>query len=532
MELLKKWKAGITQRLPGIVLVLLIIQPCMDVLSYALTEWGDTTISTLLRFGMMMVIGLLGFIVTDRKRKYILFYCVLAVFWILHVANGFRVGYISVYEDTANYLRILTTPVFLLSFITFFHKSGERIRKLMPIGFAINMGLSCLFTILPWGLAAVGIGEPIYTYDGLYVGVLGWFAIANAQSCILALLAPLTLYFCYKTGKVWVFLVGCLVSFGQMYAMGTKLTYYSLVLIPVAFLVLFLLNDNRKKNLVYMVIFFSVIVLAVVLKPYSPMQIRDNMTNYSQGYLSDRVEQSISGSGVDEEVMEAIREGTVEEGETEEEQADAAQQLADVRRSLMGVYTDPDVYGDVLLDMNDRFGVYNVMDGYHYTANSALLSDLRLRRTNYAELVWAESDWPTKLFGFEYSQMIHNNTIYDLENDFPAIYYNCGIIGYILYLGMFVYLALLALRAFYRDPFHFMTLELGTVGMTIVLALGAAGISGYVFRRPNVAIYLAAACAYLYYLTVEHCPPKPEKNPWIEMAVAIKGKLPFIKKSK
>lgn len=509
---MKSIQQTIQRKLSVIVLVLLIIQPMMDVFSYFMTELGSNTFSTLLRFLMLGTVALLGFLTTERKRAYLCIYGVMALYWALHVANCFRIGYISVYQDTANYLRILTFPVFMLSFLTFFRHDGEALRKTMGLGFAINIGLSVLFTALPWGLAALGIGERVYTYDKLFVGVMGWFAIPNAQSCIIILLTPLALFFAYRTRKLWAFSLVCLACFGLMYVTGTKLTYYSIFLIPAAFIFVLLLNPERKKALPYMAALFLVALLGFVFRSYSPMQVREGMTDYSQGYLSDLVEQSLEESGASEEVMESILSGTVEDLDESDEAA--ARRMMEVRRGLLGVYTDPEVYGDILVDLNDRFGVYNVMSAYHYSASSGALSDLRLRKTNYAKLVWRECDLPTKLLGFEYSQMLHNGNVYDLENDFPAVYYNCGWLGFCLYLLPLFYVVFVILRAFLRDPFHFLTPEMGAIGITFVLALGSAQISGYVLRRPNVAIYLAVTTAYLCYLSKQYLQDHPEQVPW------------------
>lgn len=508
---MKSLQETIRSKLSGIVLALLVIQPVLDVFSYFMTEYGSNIFSTLLRFFMLGLVALLGFLATERKRAYLCIYGVMALYWALHVANCFRVGYLSLYQDTANYLRILTFPVFMLSFLTFFKHSGEELRRTLGFGFLINIGLSVLFTALPWGLAAIGIGERVYTYDKLYVGVMGWFAIPNAQSCIIILLTPLALYAAYRTKRLWAFALTALACFGLMYVTGTKLTYYSIFLIPAAMIFVFLLNAGRKKALPYLAVLLCVAVLGFVFRSQSPMQIREGMTDYSQGYLSDLVEQSLEESGASEEAMESIRSGTVEEDESD---AAAARRLMEVRRGLLGVYTDPEVYGDILVDLNDRFGVYNVMSAYHYSASSGALSDLRLRKTNYAKLVWRECDLPTKLLGFEYSKMLHNGNVYDLENDFPAVYYNCGWLGFALYLLPLVYVAFVLLRAFFRDPFHYLTVELGAAGITFVLALGSAQISGYVLRRPNVAIYLAVTTAYLCYLSKRYLSEHPEQVQW------------------
>lgn len=515
-------KRKIRDRLGTIVLVLLVVQPVMDVFSYFLGELGGSNlVSTVLRFLMLGVVAMLGFTASDRKRLYLAVYGVMAAYWLLHVLNCFRIGYLSLYQDTANYLRILTFPVFLLSFLTFFTISGEELRRRMAIGFAVNMGLSVLFTALPWGLYLLGLGQPIYTYQQLFVGVMGWFVIPNAQSCIITLLTPLSLYCAWRTQKPWFFALTCAGCFGLMFVTGTKLTYYSIFLIPAAFLFLFLVNPGRKRALPYAAVLVAVVLLCFFFRSYAPSNVREGMSGYSQGIYNQRVETALSGSGASEKVMESIRSGRVlTEQEEEEEDEDLAEEelnyspLALARQSLYGVYTDPEVYGGIMVDLNDRFGLYNVMAMYRYSADSWSLSDLRLRKTNYASLVWEECDTLTRLLGFEYSQVLWGGHIYDLENDFPAVYYNCGWLGFGLYLLLVFYVVWQVLRAFVRDPLHFLTVEMGAVGMTFVLALGAAQISGYVLRRPNVAIYLAVASAYLCSLSGEICRehPRPKKE--------------------
>ncbi len=528
--MLKSIKAFLEKKLPILVLILLVIQPVMDVISYFLSKTGDNTVSTLLRVAMLAAVALLGFAVTERRRAYYCVYGIMAGYWLLHVLNCYRVGYLSVVQDTANYLRILTFPVFLLSFLSFFQKSGEELRKILGLGFAVNTGLSVLFTALPWGLYLLGLGEPVYTYDTLFLGIMGWFAIPNAQSCIIILLAPLTLYFAYRTGKVWLFLLACVASFGLMFVTGTKLTYYSMFLIPAAYIVVLLLNPNRKSAIPFLAVLVGVLVVCGAFRGHTPMQVRESMNRYSQGLYGSLVEKSLEGSGTDEETMESIQKGTINE-DNEEERVDPADMLSEVRRVLLGVYADPEVYGEILEDLNDRFGAYNVIDAYRYSASTWTLSDLRLRKTNYAKLVWQECDLPTKLLGFEYSEVLYNGNVYDLENDFPAVMYNCGWLGFALYLLLLLYVAWEVLRAFAWNPLRFFTMEMSAAGLTLVLALGSAQISGYVLRRPNVAIYLAVAAAYLCRLCGNYISEQPRIYWWKkEFWQPIRERLRFRKR--
>ena len=513
--MVKKLRASIQNRMSGLVLALLVIQPVMDVLSYFLGELGSNALSTLLRFFMLALVAALGFFVSSRKRIYFLFYGAVALFWIAHVLNCYRIGYQSFVADTANFLRILNFPIFTLSFVTFFQQ-GKDIQKSIYLGFAVNCGEVLLFTALPWLL-----GRPVYTYELLQVGVLGWFSTPSAQSAIIVLVVPLALLWLYRSGKYPLFLVGAALSFALMFFTGTKLTFYSIFIIAGAFAFLFALN-LKKKSLKYVVPLLLIPVVAFVFRHQSPMSLREQMSAYARNNYGALVSESLKNSGADDELIRTIQNG-FDAANTSEEK------LEQIRRSLIGVYTDKQVYGTFLKSMHDRFGVYNVMAAYNYTTEPTILSDSRVRKSIFAKLVWEERDFTTRLLGFEYSDMVMGEDIYDLENDFPAVYYFCGYLGFGLYLLFFFYLAFIILRAFFRDVAacvaerkgkqgnpvlkgagsfwqgvkRFLTLEMGAVGMTFLLAIIAAQISGNVLRRPNVTVYFAAASACVYHLTVD-----------------------------
>ena len=527
-------KDAIVGKLPWIVGVIIVVQPLLDVLSYFLGELGNNSLSTALRFLMLMVVALLGFVVSDKKRVYVIFYGIVAVFWIAHMANCFRIGYQSMVSDTANFMRIMNFPIFALSFITFF-KKGEKLRKFVYTAFAINLGEVVLFTALPWLT-----GHPVYTYDTLYLGVMGWFGVANAQSAIIVLLAPLAILFAWKTKKYPLFLVALVLSFGLMFATGTKFTFYSIFIVAGAYIFLFVLN-YQKKSLRYVLPLLGVLVLVVAFRNYAPMQQRESQSRYALSNYQQRIEETLKNSGADQASLEAMKR-ELEESENSSASGTLGEeiQLQRLRDSLMGVYTDPEVYGPVFENLYQRFGVYNVMDAYEYTSEPSILSDSRVRKSMYAKLMWEEKDFLTHLFGFEYSDMVYDGTIYDLENDFPAVFYFCGYIGFALYMIFLALFAVMIFKAFGEDvaaawktqnskgkrsPLRkslyafgggvqsFLTMEMGAVGMTFLLAAIAAQISGNVLRRPNVTVYFAIAAAYLTYLTIiERRDQKREKQ--------------------
>lgn len=490
-----KIKNFIEKNLFVLVLLFMGIQPILDVVSYVLGERGNNSVSTVLRFLLLAMVAACGFLLSKKKKLYFVLYSIAVVFWILHVLNCFRIGYTSVFADTANYLRMISLPMYTLSFITFF-SSGKKIRKALVLGFALNFALVIFFTALPWLL-----GTPKYTYASISVGVMGWFGVANAQSAIIALLSPLTIFFAYKTNKYPVFFIVLGLTTGLLFLTGTKLTYYSILIICAAFVLLFIMN-LKEKSAVYVLPAVAVIALTLLFKSVSPMQKREDMASTTRSNYTQMINESLKANG--DEGLAGGQQG-IPENEKKPYEA-----LASKRRSRMAVYAE--LYGKVYADINDRFGVYNVMDAYHFTVDATVLSDSRQRKSYFAKMIWSEKDFLTKLVGIEYSDMLHKDSIYDLENDFPAIFYFCGYLGFALYMVFFGYFAVIVLHGVWRYRWKFLSIEIGTVGMTFILAMGAAQISGNVLRKPNVTAYCAVIMAYIYHLMVNKLPDKAEKT--------------------
>jgi len=521
--MLKSIKEALTRRLPQLVFALIVMQPLLDVLSFFLGEWGSNTISTLLRFALMAAVALLGFIVSDKKVQYFIFYAITGVFWLLHMANCFRLGYQSVVEDAANFLRIISFLVFTLALITFF-RQGKDVRKAVLLAFGVNFVLFWVFTVLPWAL-----GQPQYTYSKLFVGIMGWFSIPNAQSTIMVLTAPFAIYWAYCSKKYPFFIAMSILCFGIMYATGTKLTFYSIFIIAGAYIFLFVLQLGRQ-GLRYVLPMAAVVLLVFAFRHQSPMDLRERMSAYSRNLNDQQVERTLESASADKD---AIKKAQTQKQAKKKKQPEAT--MEEIHRGLFYVYTDKEPrdnvtpYGEILENMNERFGLYRVMEAYGYSTTSSMLSDLRLMKSLFSQMVWEEKDLVTHFVGYEYNEVIVDGTIYDLENDFPAIYYFFGYSGFALYMLVILYIVFVILRAFTVDMCHtlksqlatesrlyrrvctgvwkglqrFLTIEMGAAGMSFLLAIIAAQVSGYVLRRPNVTIYFAVSTAYLYHLCAD-----------------------------
>lgn len=502
---MQKIKDLLESRLSGILLGLVVLQPVLDVFSYFLGIRGSNAISTLLRFGLLALVALLGFLLSNRKWVYLTLYGAIALFWAAHMLNCFRIGYTSPVQDTGNLLRLLNFPLYALSFITAL-EGRPHLRKTLCLGVAIAFLEIILFTALPWA-----IGRPVYTYDNISVGVLGWFLIPSAQSAVIVLTAPFIVFAAYKSGKYPLYLLGALLPVALMFVTGTKLDFFSIFIMAGAYIFLFALQLG-KRSLRYVLPLAALLVLTVAFRGQSPMAVRDGMTAYSQNVYNSMIADTLSRSD-----------------QSAESELPPEDQLEGTRRMVQPIYSDEGVYGFRTRELNERFGMYNVMEVYEYTDMPSSLSDVRQCKLNYAQLVWHEKDTLTHFLGFEYSDFLLGENIYDLENDFPGVFYGVGYLGFALYLLFFavffyhVFRALagdiqraaalehgappkapkplLWLKSFWLGLRSFLTVEMGAVGMSFLLAVIAAQISGNVLRRPNVTIYFAIAAACLYSLT-------------------------------
>lgn len=503
LKTLKTFKTALENKLPAILLGLIVIQPPMDVFSYFLGLRGSNGLSTLLRTALLGAVALLGFLLSERKRIYIGFYAVVAVFWLAHMLNCWRLGYISVVQDTGSLLRLLNFPLLAMTFITIL-RNRPQLRKTVYLGTAAAFGEILLFTLLPWIL-----GQPVYTYAEIFVGMIGWFATPSAQSAILVLLAPLVIFAAYRSKKYLVYPLAVFLTMAILFVTGTKLDFYSIFILAGAYIFLFILNLGLKKSIRYVAPLLVMLALTVAWRNNAPMMRRERMSNYAQ---------SVYNSQIQDRLDEASSSG-------DSSRLAPERKLEGRRRVMQGVYSDDGVYGWRTRDMNERFGVYNVMDVYKYSATSGILSDARKMKQNYAKLVWEEKDLATHLLGFEYQEFILKDNTYDLENDFPGVFYNVGYLGFVLYLAFIAVFFWQVLRALAGDIQaavreagpgsknrlaglghgirNFLGIEMGAVGITFLLAIIAAQISGNVLRRPNVTIYFALAAACLFSLAGE-----------------------------
>lgn len=478
--------------------ILLVIQPILDIIAYFQYDRPGGTMAGYIRLVIMCALPIYVLCTTKKKKSFLIIMACMAAYCLLHVLNGFRVGYISLFKDVQYIALVMQMPILTVSFIYWLREKPYM--EMTKRAFLINLLLIFIANIVAY---FTNTGRD--TYVDQHVGFTGWFENANSQSIIIVSLIPLALCLLIamksKWRPVWM-LLGMAGSCFMLIWNGTKAAYFSIFIIFAAyafyFVVEFCLGLRKKVKLQWIPLALSILVFvgSVLVYPYSPRyqigHMYDESTAHGQEEI-DKIEHPDTSSG------SSGSSGSSSSG-SEEEQPPSEMLLEYYRKNLSP-------------DLIERFGFERVLAEYGGRPNAVQLSDVRLMKKIYARLVWEETDFITKLVGFEYPQMQTGDENFDLENDPPAILYYYGYLGAALYAVFIAFILFMVTKRLITDFKHTFSMENFILGLTLCLQLGLSIYSGALLRRPNASIYLSVILALCYLQAVRPLAPRQEALP-------------------
>jgi len=494
MNLITKYRTLLQGRLPLATLVLFVLQPLMDVLSFWILRWGmGNTATLLLRLFVLAAMVLTGFLAADRKKPWYITAAVCAFIGICHMIACFHFGYGSIVTDLSNYVRVLQLPLTVLCLITFMRKDADCYKAMMG-GIALNLTIILIVQIL-----AVLTGTEPHTYDD-GAGYIGWFSNTNTQSAILTMAAPVAAcWICQKKGlkSIWLWIV-LLGSGFSMFFLGTRLAYAGIIAMSFGLAVSTLII--RLKDWKRALCFGLVGVLFIGILPYAPMMGHRKAHSDEMDLKQNWVNIAL----------------TKPKDEEEEEEEDGPPPLAGEPLVLTEEqkarieYLTP-IYEHYVSDLVDVFGVEKTIHMMGYTEDIVAMTNTRDKKLMFARALMDLSPVTAKLFGIELGRFTVRRHIFDVENDFHGIYYLYGILGLaamIAYLAYFIAIIAIALFKNFRRTF---TLEAAAWGIALIMCLGHCYFTAGVLRRPSASFYLAAVLAGAYYLVkIKKHPAKSE----------------------
>ena len=283
--MLAKTHKRLNEALPKIIFFLIVLQPLLDILSF----WTDrlsmgNTLTLALRFLVLAGFGLFGFLLSKRKRAYLVLFAVYLILLAGHVYACSLRGYRSPFTDLTNFARVVQMPLFAFCFITCLRQNRRCFR-------AIEKGLVANFWIITTALLISYVtGTASATYEESGYGLVGWFSLGNSQCAILGILVPVVLTLAYRERNLPLFILSAVAGFGQLYMLGTRLAFLTIFVCAVGLILVWILTRNLSKK--YAMVLLVVCALSAATIKISPMYLNQH-----------QYEQAMAGKQVDAETM-------------------------------------------------------------------------------------------------------------------------------------------------------------------------------------------------------------------------------------
>ncbi len=472
------------------LMLLIVLQPLLDILAFW-TKSPEGTLAGYIRLAIMLLLPLYLLFTLKEKKRFILSMAAIALVCLLHILNCMRVGYVNMAFDISYAAKTAQMPILAVCFMHCIRNEQTRNQAYWGLFFAAAITAASIGLSLLTGTANV-------TY-GAGLGISGWVIDDNrcANSVIVVTLAAFSVFCAVKSDKLLINILVPALALLVLLSNGTKACYLAIYVIFTGF-ALFLLAEKvlkgteLKKPVVITLLTLS--LLAVVLTPLTPMyKVRHAQTSFAEQNQGE-VETKLQELGYDIDTL------------TDEEKLSdpvVRQVYEDYYRKMLWC---------IMPNMFDRFTLDEIVTKYDFTTDAQTLINVRQIKSTYASLMWDHSDLLTHLFGIDVSDIWLTGKC-DLENDWPAIYYYYGIVGFGAYLAFLLYFVFLIIRRLFKNFKTAFTADNFILLITFALLVGLAQFSGSVLRRPNVSVYMSLVLGLIYYQTVVK-PVNEENDLW------------------
>lgn len=265
-------------RLPLILGIYIVLQPLLDVLTTPSANAGSAISVGVVARTLFMAFAFLYVVFISRfegKKWAMLYLAALIVYLVLFMLQMLRLGGISLcIANVKELVKVLFLPFTALFLLAVYREYRYRISA-RSVAWA---GGLYAFVIL----VAYVTGTSLTSYRSGY-GYKGWFYAANEVGCIIAITAPIAIWFCLKqmpavTQKTWwkgVLIALCLFSiiFAANY-IGTKIIFAAVLLYCAAAFVWCLVRAIRERsrgNTAAVIVMAVMVVFTIVLFLSSPL---------------------------------------------------------------------------------------------------------------------------------------------------------------------------------------------------------------------------------------------------------------------
>lgn len=257
-----------TRLLPRIMLILMCLQPILDIVSYWQVKLEiPISLSFAPRAIVFAILFLGGLYLSKNKKVYFIMLGTIVAFWACHIAvcwqNGMTVS--TLINDTTYFISVLQLPITAVSMITCLKCTGEEGFDALLGGFFWSMGI----LLLSFVISTLTGTEP-HTYADRGVGICGYCFWPNAQSAILCLCSPVCIAYILrkKSDKAWLCIPVIAISIAILYLHGTRLSYLCMLLTGIGMTIVLILTKQQRR---YWIAAIAVTAVFAGLFYFSPM---------------------------------------------------------------------------------------------------------------------------------------------------------------------------------------------------------------------------------------------------------------------
>lgn len=477
-----------------LLIILLIIQPILELVWFnngTIGEIAGFTIPTIIRFGLVGIIGCMSIVVVKFNKKHLLLagYGVLVILYIIlhHIFSADFRSFVpgdfdyNLLKEIFYILRMLV-PIVVIYFV-YNSKITEDIMK------KIVLWISGFVTIIVVVTNILKVSLGSYSDKKILGNIFDWFLHQGKYtfndlaskgffywsifSTVLILIYPFLIYL-YLKEKKQRYLILIILQGLALYMFGTKVTTFSVVIELVLMLLVYLFcillkreSGFAKKQVVSL---FIVIVIGVVILPYTP---------------------SVSRISFDEEYKKSIDE---EEGEWSFS--------GDFEKYLDENYMYLSVKEEFMLDSyNYKYDLEFWNDLLNELGPSERMQNRIIEQRMLERVKEINNDKMDAYFGLGYTR---TSNIYNLERDFLYQYYSMGIFGVILFLGPYIAILLLVMGLMLLKFKNNFNVENCALVLGLGLSMCGAYYSGNVMESLGITIIMGAMCGYLLKVILEN----------------------------
>ena len=442
----------------------ILLCPFLDACSFLFREFfPDASISpsTILRPIIPAVLLIYVFLKDKKTRKFLIgsafVFLLYAIFHLYYFQKNVSIiSYGNVLSE-AQYLINYTYMIYLFYLIFYFSKQEK-----------LPLLKQCLFMMLGSYLFMLYFSILTQTSSSTYLegmGYKGWFLSGNALSTTLVLLSGALLPYLLTSKKILFYLVYLFVGIYLVFLVGTRTGLLGFLLVSVFyFLSVFFFALFKKKKLNKRIVFVFLILFLLggglfFTVGSSTLQRRKHISEEEEGIIDINTGEKGHVSGDTSLFVYQIKQQSIEDSYMKKEQQNAYLKM------------------------------------YHFANQHQLQSNnMRVQQLLYHCYLLKEQKNIGMLFfgnGYltSYGEMI-------LEMEIPALFFNFGIVGLLLFFGPFLYTFCFMIKRMIKK--RNFSLEKSMYVFTIILGTLLSFLAGYVFFSVSCVLVFICLFSLLY----------------------------------